>query len=266
MCIRDRFEHIDCKLDNPILADLRVRRALLHGVDRGKILRDLFGAQQAVAHSWLPPRRPEHNPAVHRYDFDPQRAAELLAEAGWRLAATGLREKDGQQLRLSITAPSGNSTRERIEQQLQQAWAKLGVQLDIENQPPTLFFQETLRERKFTGLAMYAWALDPLSDSGDLWRCDRIPTQENGLRGQNYPGWCNQEVTGLHQDIAHEFDPERRKALLMRQQLLWAEALPVLPLYFKVEPSITVKRLRGWKPTGSAMPISWNAAQWRYSN
>lgn len=258
------FEHIDCNLQNPILKDLRVRRALLYGLDRGGILHKLFGDQVQVAQSWLPPRRPEHNADLRRYDYDPQKAMALLDEAGWLLNAQGQRLKDGKLLTLTINAPSGNSARELIEQALQKAWAKLGIQLEIENQPGQIFFSETLRKRKFKALAMYTWALDTMGDSGDLWRCDRIPNEANAWQGHNYSGWCQQEVTGLHQDLETELDPVRSRSLLMRQQLLWAEALPVLPLYFKHEPSIATRRLRGWKPTGSAVPVTWNAAEWKF--
>jgi peptide/nickel transport system substrate-binding protein len=161
---------------------------------------------------------------------------------------------------------SGNATRERIEQRLQSEWRKLGIELEIRNQPAKLFFSETLRRRSFSGLAMYTWTLDPMHDSSTLWRCDQIPTAANGWRGQNYPGWCNEEVTALHQQIERELDEQKRTELMMRQQMLWADALPALPLFFQLEPSVTIKRLRGWKPTGTLVPVTWNATAWRFAD
>ncbi|MBN2358352.1 MAG: peptide ABC transporter substrate-binding protein, partial [Deltaproteobacteria bacterium] len=260
------FEHIDCNLDNPILADVRVRRALLHGVDRERLARDLYGHRQPVAHSWVPPRRRDHNNAVRRYPYDPTQAARLLDEAGYLVGADGLRAKDGTPLKLTIMTTSGHATRERIEQRLQGEWRKLGIELEIRNQPAKLFFSETLRRRAFSGLAMYTWTLDPMHDSSTLWRCDQIPSADNGWRGQNYPGWCNEEVTSLHRQIERELDEGIRDDLMRRQQLLWADALPVLPLFFQLEPSVTVKRLRGWKPTGTLVPVTWNATAWRFAD
>ncbi len=260
------FEHIDCNLDNPILADVRVRRALLYGTDRQRMLRKLFGQRQQVAHSWVPPRRPDHNSEVRRYDYDPAVAARLLDEAGYTPGPDGIRVKDGQRLELSIMTTSGNATRERIEQILQEDWRKLGVDLDIQNQPAKIFFAETLRRRSFPALAMYSWNMDPLTDSASLWRCDQIPAETNGWTGQNYPGWCNEEVTAIHGQIERSLDATHRHELLKRQQLLWAEALPVLPLYFRLEPSVTLRRLRGWKPTGTLVPVTWNAASWQFTD
>lgn len=260
------FEHIDCNLDNPILADVRVRRALLHAIDREQLARDLFGHEQPIAHSWVPPRRRDHNSGVRRYGHDQALAARLLDEAGYTLGADGLRAKQGVALKLSIMTTSGNATRERIEQRLQAAWRQLGIELEIRNQPAKLFFTETLRRRAFPALAMYTWTLDPMHDSSTLWRCDQIPTAANGWQGQNYPGWCNEEVTALHRQIERELDEDKRSELLQRQQLLWADALPVLPLYFQLEPSVTIKRLRGWKPTGTLVPVTWNATAWRFAD
>jgi len=259
------FEHIDCNLDNPILADVRVRRALLFGVDRQRMVQALFGRRQPVAHSWVPPRRPDHNSEVRRYSYDPAAAARLLDEAGWKLGADGVRTRDGQPLRFSIMTTSGHATRERIEQMLKRDWSKIGVELEIRNQPAKIFFRETLRRRAFPALAMYAWTTDPVHDSSSLWRCDQIPREENGWRGQNYPGWCNEEVTAIHQQVERTLDEDERADQMRRQQLLWAEALPVLPLYFRIEPSVTVKRLKGWSPTGTLVPVTWNSASWQFT-
>lgn len=260
------FEHIDCNLENPILADVRVRRALLHGLDRQHLARELIGQRQPVAHSWVPPRRVDHNAEVRRYEYDPKLAATLLDEAGYKLRADGIRAKQGRPLLLSIMTTSGNATRERLQQYMQAEWRKIGVELEIRNQPARVFFSETLRHRTFPALAMYSWRTDPLHDSATLWRCDQIPRSGNGWRGQNYPGWCHEEVTAIHDQIERTLDEDKRNELMRHQQQLWAEALPALPLYFRIEPSVTTRKLRGWRPTGTLVPVTWNAAQWRMAD
>ncbi|MFQ5974383.1 MAG: peptide ABC transporter substrate-binding protein, partial [Alphaproteobacteria bacterium] len=85
------YEHIDLMLDNPVLADLRVRRALLHAVDRAALSERLFEGKQPVAHTSVNPLDAVHFDGVPRYDFDPARAIALLEEAGWTDVRDGIR-------------------------------------------------------------------------------------------------------------------------------------------------------------------------------
>ncbi len=77
------YEHIDLNLANPILADLRVRRALLYAIDRKTLVDKMFEGLQPVADSFVNPLDPMHAQGVAHYSFDPKRAQALLAEAGW---------------------------------------------------------------------------------------------------------------------------------------------------------------------------------------
>ncbi|HEY4636526.1 MAG TPA: peptide ABC transporter substrate-binding protein, partial [Rhodospirillales bacterium] len=76
------YEHIDLNLSNPILADARVRQALVLGIDRAGISEKLFGGRQPVAHTSVNALDWIHTVNTDKYPFDPRRAAQLLAEAG----------------------------------------------------------------------------------------------------------------------------------------------------------------------------------------
>lgn len=77
------YEHIDLNLDNPVLADKRVRRALLHAIDRTAISQQLFQGRQPVAHGQTNPLDTVYDPNGVQYAYDPARARKLLTEAGW---------------------------------------------------------------------------------------------------------------------------------------------------------------------------------------
>ncbi|MEL0020580.1 MAG: peptide ABC transporter substrate-binding protein [Rickettsiales bacterium] len=77
------YEHIDVNLDQPALQDRRVRRALLHAVDREAISKILFGGHQPVAHGQTNPLDRVYNPDIPKYAFDPDTAEKLLESAGW---------------------------------------------------------------------------------------------------------------------------------------------------------------------------------------
>lgn len=258
------WEHVDFNLDNEILKDKRVRQALAYGADREGISKELFAGRQPVAHGTEPPRSPYHNPAIKKYAYDPKKAEALLEEAGWKVGAGGIREKGGKKLQLVLMTTSGNKTREQVEVLLQSQWRQIGVDVQIKNEPAKVFFGETLRRRKYPAMAMYAWTKDPVTVSDTLWRCDYIPRPENNFQGQNQPGWCNEEVDKLLREASGELDEKKRVALGQRFEEIFAEELPALPLYFRVDVSVTRKGLKNWKPTGTLQALTWNAHQWTW--
>lgn len=259
------WEHIDYNLDNPILKDKRVRQALAYGANREGIAKALFDGRQPVAHGTEPEKSQYYNPNIKKYPFDPKAAEKLLDEAGWKLPKPGaIRQKDGKPLELELMTTSGNKTREKVEQLLQAQWRRIGVDIQIKNQPAKVFFGETLRHRKYKAMAMYSWVKDPLTVSETLWRCDYIPRKENNYMGQNQPGWCNKTAHDLVVEASTELNEKKRQAIGKKFEAIWAEELPALPLFFRVDVTVTKKGLKNWKPTGTLQPITWNAHEWQW--
>lgn len=258
------WEHIDFNLDDPILQEKAVRHALAYGADREGISKELFAGKQPVAHGTEPPRSPYYNADIKKYPYDPAKANQILEDAGWKMGSSGFREKDGTPLTIEIMTTSGNKTREQVEVLLQSQWKQIGVNVEIKNEPAKVFFGETLRHRKYKQMAMFAWTKDPVMVSNTLWRCDYIPTEKNSWQGQNQPGWCNEEAHQLLVDGETELDDDKRHKLGQRFEEIFAEELPSLPLYFRVNVSVTKKDLKNWKPTGTLQPVTWNAHEWTW--
>ncbi len=258
------WEHIDCNLDSPILADKRVRQALLYGMDREKIVKALYEGKQAEAHSWLPPKPYGFHPEIKRYGFDPGRAKALLEEAGWKAGVSGVREKDGKPLRLTLMTTSGNEVRQQVSEILQAQWRAIGVGLEIQTQVSTTFFGDTNRKRKFPHLAMYAWTFGPSSDGENLWTKDRIPSEKNRWTGDNTCGWIHDEASEIDARIPMTLEKEERVRLFRREQEIWADELPALPLYFRADVTVRRRGLLEWRPTGSLDPVTWNCESWRW--
>jgi peptide/nickel transport system substrate-binding protein len=258
------YEHIDLNLDNPILADRRVRRALLYGLDRQAISDKLFEGRQPVADSNVNPLDWVHADDTPRYAFDPAKAATLLDEAGWTLGKGGIRRNAaGEPLTLEIMTTAGNRTRELVEQVLQSQWKQLGIDARIRNQPARVFFGQTVSERKFPAMAMFAWISAPESVPRTTLHSDHIPTAANNWAGQNYTGFRNKEVDALIDAIEIELDRDKRRELWRRLQHIYAEELPALPLYFRANPYILPKWLKGVRPTGHQYPTTLWVEDWR---
>src|SRR5262249_62068864 len=83
------YEHIDVKRENPILADLRVRQALMHAADRKTLTERLFQGLQPVADSWVNPLNANFTRGVPTYPYDRAKAKALLAAAGWEPGGGG---------------------------------------------------------------------------------------------------------------------------------------------------------------------------------
>lgn len=260
------YEHIDMNLDNPILRDLRVRRALLHAIDREAISQRLFEGRQPAAATFVNPLDWVYDPDVPTYPHDPSVAAALLDEAGWRLGPDGIRRNaDGEPLRLEIVTTAGNRTRELIEQVIQGMLRAIGVDLEIRNQPARVMFAETLTKRRFTALALYAWISAPEHVPRTTLHSDEIPREANAWSGQNYPGFANAEMDALIDAVELELDRPKRKALWARIQAIYATELPVLPLFFRAQAFILPKWLTGVVPTGHLAPTTLWIEEWQGS-
>ena len=258
------YEHIDVNLDNPRLADRRVRQALMHALDREQLTERLFGGHQPVAHSNVNPLDRAYSEQVPVYAHDPERARALLDEAGWTDGGDGVRRNPaGEPLTLTLMTTTGNKSRELVQQVLQSQWANIGVRTLIRNEPARVFFGETVTKRANDGLSMYAWLSTPETAPVSTLKSDQIPTAENGWSGQNFPGYRSERMDELIDAIERELDPEARLPLWAELQTLYATDLPALPLFFRAEPYMFPHWLEGVRPTGHDVTTTMWIEEWR---
>lgn len=261
------WEHIDLNLDNEWLKDKRVRQALAHSINREELSQKLFYGKQPVAHTWLPERHEGYNPNVKKYNYDPARARALLQEAGFTMGSDGImRDARGQRFEMTIMTTAGNAVREQVEQIMKESMRAVGIDLRIDNRPAGVLFGQTTRQRQFPHMVMYAWVMSPITLPHAFWNSDQIPTAQNSWEGSNYPGWRNAENDKLNNEILQEIDAAKRVALLKKQQEIWAEELPAIPLYFRLQLNTANKRLQNVKPAGlSGTYINWNSQEWAWT-
>ncbi len=245
------YEHIDLNLENPFLQDLRVRKALVHAIDRQTISERLFGGRQPVAHTSVNPLDWVFADDVPKYGYDPKQAATLLDAAGWRMGDTGFRiNGQGQKLGFELMTTAGNRTRELVQQILQSQWKAVGIDVRIKNEPARVFFGQTMTERRYTGMGMYAWMSSPENIPRTTLHSNHIPTKSNNFSGQNYTSYKNPAMDELLERIETELDKSKRLVLWRQLQHIYARDLPVIPLYFRANAFILPKWLSGVEPTG----------------
>jgi len=253
------YEHIDLNLDNPVLADRRVRQGLLYALDRQTLVDELFQGRQPVAHTSVSELDWIFDPAVRRYGYDPARAVALFEAAGYDILVDGVRQdSDGRELAFTLMTTAGNRTRELVQQVLQAQWGEVGVRITIDNEDARTFFGETTSRRAFPAMAMFAWVSSPENVPRTTLHTDHIPAADNGWAGQNYTGFSNAAMDILLEATEVELDPDRRATLWRWIQAVYAEELPVLPLYFRANTYILPFWLEGVTPTGH----QYGSTQW----
>ena len=258
------YGHIDVNLDNPLLGDIRVRRAILMAIDRKTISDKLFHGKQPVADGNVNPLDPMYSSAARHYAYDPGQARKLLDEAGFREVAKGERRNaQGQRLSLVLDYASGSRSSDQIAQVIQSELRQVGIELRLKAAPARIYFA-ALNKRKFDSLAFYSWITSPGSVPRTTLHSTEIPTAENGWSGQNYPGYRNPEMDKALDAAERELDPGRRRGFFADILRLYADDLPVLPMYFRTDSFVIPRQLTGVVPTGHQGCTSLWIENWRW--
>ncbi|HOK18279.1 MAG TPA: ABC transporter substrate-binding protein [Caldisericia bacterium] len=223
------WEHIDINCDDPILSDIRVRKALILAIDRDEIVRKVHRNARNVSDNIFFLDVALTHPVHKVPSYNPAEAKKLLDEAGWVLQADGYRYKDGKKLTLELSTTTRQDRKDEaviIQKQLKD----IGIDLQLKFLSSTYFFGTYCTHRMFQ-LALFAWGGDPLEPSGyTIWHSDQIPTEENNWQGQNYTGIRDPELDEAIYTATHVVDPEVRKSAYQKVQARLNALLPAIPL------------------------------------
>jgi peptide/nickel transport system substrate-binding protein len=256
-------QHIDLNQDNPALQDVRVRRALLYALDRQTINQAIYDGQYEIENSFVDPLDSVYSKDVVDYAYDPDRANQLLDEAGYTARDRGVRvNAAGQRLSFEISTTAGDRRREELEQTLLWYWSKVGVELRIKNQPARVLFGQTLPHRAYPAMALYSWTMAPHNIPRTTYDSKSIPTAANGYSGENFIGWNNPDMDRLITDMETKCAPADNQAAWMAAQRLYTEQLPSLPLFYRTDGFVMPQWLKGVQPTGHEYPSSMWIEDW----
>ncbi|MCB0369871.1 MAG: peptide ABC transporter substrate-binding protein, partial [Bdellovibrionales bacterium] len=157
------YAHIDVNLSNPILKDLKVRKALSYGLNKEEIINSVFYGKAIVANhnvAKLDRNYTEDPKLVTIYKPSRRLAKKLLDEAGWKMGSDGYRHKDGKKLSFTLVAAGGAKVNETIQAIIQSQWKTIGVDLQIKSEVARYLFTELLPKRKYD-MALYSWVSFP---------------------------------------------------------------------------------------------------------
>ncbi len=187
--------------------DANVRRALGHAFDARGWVETKY---QNLAVPVTGPAfflSPFYNHDVQVLAYDPARAEELLAEAGWYdRDGDGTVDKDGEELVIEFLMPSGNKASEAMGQKLQESYAKIGVGVTVQPLEWASFLEKMLN-RDFDACNL-AWVLyEPESDPKQIWHSSEAKFED---RTSNHAGYRDPESDRLIDALRIEPDVEKR--------------------------------------------------------
>lgn len=249
------YGHLDFNLRNPILADVRVRRALVYAFDKVTIWRKVYRENGWV--DWTPLARSSwaYDARAPRYAYNLQRAAALLDSAGWRMGPDGVRHSGQTALRLTLAGTVGNPGLDATVLVMQSAYKQIGVALDYKRYQTNQMFASyaaggIVANRKYD-LAIYAWSLAPDPSLKNLIACSSISPN-----GQNYMAYCNPRVDELLAQADGRYDRASRKRTLIEVQELLGRDVPFTVVTLRAGNVTYNDDLRGFNP-GPSMDF-WN--------
>jgi len=258
-CPADRWHFLALNNDHPVLRDRTVRRALALALDRERLLAVALDGQGALLDApWLATHWAMAGASLTPLAYAPDRARQLLAEAGWRdTDGDGLLDKDGQLLHVDISANLGNLARERIAMLVQQYWHAVGVSAQVEVLPWGTFVDDLFRHA--FDAAVFDWPLEPGPDQTWLWAED-----ENGPgTGFNFVSYADAQVDSLLEQgrTAPACDPARRAAAYRDLAGRLAADQPYVFLFVAHRRLGVAEALVGPQP-GPFGGLYWNVTDW----
>ena len=115
---------------NDFTSDVQVRRAVNIGIDRDEMIDHVLNGYGSPAYS-VCDKMPWYNESA-KTEYDPEKAAELLEEAGWKAGADGIREKDGVRAGFTLMYPASDSVRQALAADTANQLKKVGIEVKIE--------------------------------------------------------------------------------------------------------------------------------------
>lgn len=241
---------------SPLFTDVRVRQALMYALDRELMAEQIYAGYSEPAIGTQTPLSAAYAPDQINtvYNFDPDRARQLLDEAGWIEGDDGIRVKDGVRFSFEALYSEGSAAYDQQMPYMQQVWQDVGIEM-IPTRVPFGAMGDQTRPGNFD-MAFYGffWGYD--GSQGDMFRCDAVPPD-----GFNSMRYCNPEYDELDRQAARELDPERRIDLLIEATNIVNDEVAAGVLFFNQEIMGAQNRVHNFIPNGYALfwslPYMW---------
>jgi len=251
------YSYIGVHHEHPVLENQKVRQALMYGFQRVDWIDSFFEGLGSPAHAPVAPASWAYpgDDAFEHYEYDPDKANELLDEAGydewceddqWRL------DDDGEPIELTYETYDDVDWSIEMPTMAQDNWEDLGIKLEIEMSEFTTL-ADTVRMEQDFDLFNMAWSLAADPDPYDTFSIERSDPGEN-----NSGQYHNEEVEELMEEGRRTLDQQEREEIYEELFVKMNEDLPYLFVYFRDEHFGVNDRVDNFNPS-EFQSWTWNA-------
>jgi peptide/nickel transport system substrate-binding protein len=258
-------ERASAKSKHPAFSDPAVRQAMSLLVDRKAVEDFIYGRTGVATANFLnnPPRFRSPN---MKFDFNIDRANQILDAAGWRRGADGIRAKGNVKLKF-VYQTSVNQPRQKTQAIVKDACTKAGIDLELKSVTASVFFggdfaNPDTYQKFWSDIQMYTTTMtqpDPqvFMEQYCSWE---LASKANKWASRNISRWRSEEYDRVHTAAQAELDPAKRAAMFIRCNDLVCGDGYVIPLVFRPRVSAAgtklVAHLSGWDND------TWALAHW----
>jgi peptide/nickel transport system substrate-binding protein len=225
------FAYYEFNLDPDVTTkwqDQRVRQALIYALDRQSIVDNILlghaevaqGTQPVVSYAYAPDQ------VATTYAYDPERARQLLAEAGWTdTDGDGIVDKDGEALSFEMLYAAGSAENDQILAYIQDAWSQIGVDATPRALEFPALIEATTTNPTFE-IAYYGFLWDASFIQDAMFGCDQYQVGFNDMM------YCNEELDAIFDEAKRTFDEDARRELLIQASNIVNDEQPVAVMHF----------------------------------
>jgi peptide/nickel transport system substrate-binding protein len=249
------YTYLGYNLKNPLFTDKRVRQAISYAINKDEIISGVLLGLGKPATGPYKHGTWAYNDKVKIYNYSPQKASELLREAGWtKLNSDGVLEKDGKPFVFEIVTNQGNDTRQKCAEIIQRQLAEVGITVKIRILEWSAFVTNFINKRRFDAVIL-GWTIPLDPDAYDVWHSSKTKPEE-----LNFISYNNKEADKILEKGRSTFDQKERKKYYDRFQEILAEDQPYTFLYVPEALIITHNRFRGIEP--APIGLEYNFIKW----
>jgi peptide/nickel transport system substrate-binding protein len=248
-------ERSSMKTKHPLLSDKSVRQALGLLIDRKSVEDHIYGRTGTATGNYVnnPKRFVSNNT---KWEFNIDKANQLLEDGGWKKGSDGIRAKDGKKLKF-VFQTSINTPRQKTQAIIKQACQKAGIEMELKSVTASVFFSSDVANPDtyphfYCDLQMYTITMsqpDPYIFLNQLVSWE-VATKENKWQGRNITRWVNKEADEAYRAAEGELDPVKRAAYLIKVNDLACGDQAVIPVVYRPRVSAINSKLRcqpsGW--------------------